>query len=153
MTAEALWQASGLSGPYEAWAFGEASDKLAELVLRGVKTATCSAFDLYEAEGEPLPKPGDYSVILDARGEAVCVIRTVKVAIAPFCQVTADHARREGEGDLSLAYWRQAHRDFLTRELASIHRAFHEDTRVVCEEFQLVYPRCSPTPATGSPVR
>ena len=54
MTAEQMWLLSGLTGPYEAWAFGEAADELADLVLRGIKTATCSAYDLYEAEGEPL---------------------------------------------------------------------------------------------------
>ena len=48
MTAEELWERSGLSGTYEAWAFGEASDKLAELVVQGIKTATCSAYDLYQ---------------------------------------------------------------------------------------------------------
>ena len=49
MTAEELWKSSGLEGTYEAWAFGEAPDKLADLVVRGIKTATCSAYDLYAA--------------------------------------------------------------------------------------------------------
>ena len=48
MTAEELWEKSGLSGDHEAWAFGEAPDKLAELVIQGIKTATCSAYDLYQ---------------------------------------------------------------------------------------------------------
>ena len=67
MTAEELWKSSGLEGAYEAWAFGEAPDKLAELVVRGIKTATCSAYDLYAAENEPLPEAGDYSVILNSK--------------------------------------------------------------------------------------
>ena len=33
MTAEELWAKSGLSGQYEAWAFGGAPDKLAALVM------------------------------------------------------------------------------------------------------------------------
>ena len=49
MTAEELWRCSGLTGEYEAWAFGEAPDKLASLVKGGIKTATCSAYDLCEA--------------------------------------------------------------------------------------------------------
>ncbi len=56
---------AGLTGPYESWAFGDAPDKLVALVKNGVKTATCLSYDLYQAEGEPIPKTGDYSVILD----------------------------------------------------------------------------------------
>ena len=48
MTAEELWEKSGLSGTYDAWAFGEAPDELAELVIQGIKTATCSSYDLYQ---------------------------------------------------------------------------------------------------------
>ena len=56
MTAEELWQKSGLSGEYEAWAFSDAPDKLAALVQEGIKTATCSSYDLYVAENEPIPR-------------------------------------------------------------------------------------------------
>lgn len=53
MTAEELWERSGLSGSYEAWSFGEVPDKLAELVVQGIKTAACSAYDLYQINNEP----------------------------------------------------------------------------------------------------
>ena len=139
MTAAELWKRSGLEGTYEAWAFGEAPDKLARLVLCGKKTATCSAYDLYEADGEPLPQAGEYSVILDSEEDAVCVIRTVRVTVCAFDEVTAEHARKEGEGDLSLGYWRQVHEAFLRRELASVGKAFSGQTKVVCEEFEVVF--------------
>ncbi|MEE1251433.1 MAG: hypothetical protein UHU19_19720 [Lachnospiraceae bacterium] len=72
MTAEEMWQEfcqkkNIQNKTYEAWAFcggGPAADELAQLVLAGEKTATASAYDCYLAEGEALPKPGDYSVIL-----------------------------------------------------------------------------------------
>ena len=139
MTAEELWQESGLSGSYEAWPFGEAPDKLAALVMQGTKTATCSSYDWYEAHNEPIPRVGDYSVILDSNDEAVCIIKTIKVDIVEFNKVSAEHAYKEGEGDRSLAYWREVHSEFLTNELASIHRTFDENARVVCEEFEVVY--------------
>ena len=139
MTAEELWERSGLTGTYEAWSFAEAPDKLAELVVRGIKTATCSAYDLYEAEGEDLPQPGETSVILDSADEAVCIIRTTRVYVVPFDEVTAEHAFREGEGDRSLAYWREVHESFLKEELSSIGRTFDGSARVVCEEFEVVY--------------
>ena len=139
MTAEELWKRSGLTGIYEAWAFGEAPDKLADLVVRGIKTATCSAYDLYLINHEPLPQPGEYSVILNSKEEAVCIIKTIRVYIAEFNQVSAEHAFKEGEGDRSLEYWRKVHENFLINELASVHKSFENNTKVVCEEFEVVY--------------
>ena len=139
MTAEEMWKKSGLTGEYEAWAFDEAADKLADLVVRGIKTATCSAYDLYEIEGEPLPKAGDYSVILNSEDEAVCIIRTTRVYVTEYCRVSEEHAFKEGEGDRSLEYWRTVHENFFTNELATVNRSFNENTRVVCEEFELAY--------------
>ena len=139
MTAEELWERSGIAGSYEAWPFGEAPDKLAELVVQGVKTATCSAYDLYQVNNEPLPKAGDYSIILNSNNEAVCIIKTLKVYVTEFQKVSAEHAFKEGEGDRSLEYWRKVHVNFLTNELASVNLPFDESAKVVCEEFEVVY--------------
>ena len=139
MTSEELWKRSGLIGKYEAWSFGEVPDKLADLVLQGIKTATCSAYDLYLINNEPLPQTGDYSVILNSNEEAVCIIKTLKVYVTEFNQVSEEHAFKEGEGDRSLDYWRKVHESFLTNELASVNRLFNENTKVVCEEFEVVY--------------
>ena len=139
MTPEELWERFGLAGTYEAWSFGEAPDKLADLVLQGIKTATCSAYDLYQINTEPLPQAGDYSVILNSSEEAVCIIKTIKVYVTEFRNVSEEHAFKEGEGDRSLEYWRKVHESFLTNELASVHKGFDENTKVVCEEFEVVY--------------
>ena len=139
MTPEELWERSGLAGTYEAWFFGEAPDKLADLVLQGIKTATCSAYDLYQINNEPLPQAGDYSVILNSSEEAVCIIKTIKVYVTEFKNVSEEHAFKEGEGDRSLEYWRKVHESFLTNELATVHKGFDENTKVVCEEFEVVY--------------
>lgn len=139
MTAEEMWQKSGLGGTYQAWAFGGAPDKLAQLVLDGVKTATCSAVSVYEFQQEEIPKAGDYSVILDSSDHAVCIIQTTKVSVMPFDQVSARHAFLEGEGDRSLEYWRRIHEEFFTDELKAIHQIFDEKMELVCEEFEVVY--------------
>ena len=139
MTAEEMWTASGLTGEYEAWAFGEVPDKLAGLVVNGNKRATSSAYAAYEAEGEEAPKAGEYSIILDSKDEAVCIIKTIKVDIVPFKEVSAEFAAKEGEGDLSLNYWRDVHQSFFTEELKEIGMDFSEDILVVCEEFEVVY--------------
>ena len=139
MTAVELWEKSGLTGTYEAWPFGGAPDKLADLVVQGIKTATCSAYDLYQISDEPLPKEGDYSVILNSREEAVCIIQTTKVYVAEFKDVSDEQAYKEGEGDRTLAYWRKVHENFLINELASVNKTFSQNTKVVCEEFEVVY--------------
>lgn len=145
MTAKEMWalfsRAHDVKGEeYEAWAFGGDPDQLARLVLGGVKTATASACPLYEQEGEPLPRAGEYSVILDAAGEAVCVIRSTKVTVIPFHQVSPEHAWKEGEGDRSLDYWRQVHEEFFRAELTAAGMTFTEEMPVVCEEFERLYP-------------
>lgn len=104
-------------------------DELAALVAAGVKTASCSALQADNAGF----RPGDLSVIEDSRGHAVCVVETLAVEVVRFCDVTADFARAEGEGDLSLEYWRQAHRDYFSR-----NGGFAEDMWLACETFRLV---------------
>ena len=139
MTSQEMWEKSNLKGEYQAWAFGEVPDKLAELVKSGEKVATSSAFALYEIEGEPIPKEGDYSVILNSKDEAVCIIKTTNVEVKEFCKVSKEFAYKEGEGDKSLSYWRKVHEDFFTKELASIGMKFSEHSLVVCEEFEVVF--------------
>lgn len=145
MTGQELWAEffakTGVTAEYDGWAFGDDPDGLAALVRAGVKTATSSALPLYELEGEPLPEAGACSVLLDGREAAVCVLRTTKVYVVPFRSVSPEHARKEGEGDMSLAHWRAVHRAFFTRELAEAGLSFDEDMPVVCEEFEVVYPK------------
>ena len=122
----------------DAWAFGVEPDLLADLVLRGEKTATASAYDLYAAES--LPQEGTFDVILDSQNQAVCIVEITKVSIQSFNQVSAQHAFKEGEGDKSLAYWRQVHEDFFTDCLGEAGLTFRPESKVVLEEFRKVYP-------------
>lgn len=146
MTHQDMWAAYRAVNPaagddYEAWAYGSDPDGLAELTRAGVKTATSSAGPLYEPEGEPLPRAGECSVILNSRDEAVCITRTTRVYTVPFREVSAGHAYQEGEGDRSLAYWRRVHEDFFRAELSEAGLEFSRLMPVVCEEFEIVYPR------------
>ena len=144
MTEKELWRAfindRGIEDcEYEAWAFGTDADLLANLVLKGEKTATASAYPLYELENEPIPKENEYSVILDSNDNAVCVIKTTKVIVVPFNQVTPKHAYKEGEGDRSLSFWQRVHKEFFTECLAEVGLEFSPEMAVVCEEFVVVY--------------
>ncbi|GAA4170517.1 ASCH domain-containing protein [Gryllotalpicola koreensis] len=127
----------------EAWAFGASSDpaqadRLLTLVLDGVKTATSSSAWDYEAAQEPLPEPGDFSIICDSTGRPRAVIETTAVEVTPFNEVDAAHAAAEGEGDRTLAYWRREHERFW-RAHSENDRGFAADMPVVCERFVVVF--------------
>ena len=145
MTPKEMWQAYKKINPkigddIDAWAFGDLADELADLVLRGEKTATASAYELYKLENEPLPQAGSFDVILDSQDRAVCIVEITKVSVLPFNEVSAEHAFKEGEGDKSLAYWQQFHQAFFTECLAEAGLEFSQETGVVLEEFRKVYP-------------
>lgn len=123
----------------ESFAFGdspEMADTLAALVVSGPKRGTAGLLADYEARGESAPTPGDVWVVLDGSGRPAAVIRTTAVEIVPFREVDAAFAFDEGEGDRSLAYWRDAHRDYFGRTSPG----FTESDPVVCERFELLHP-------------
>lgn len=127
---------------YDAEAFGdgpELADELGALILGGEKTATCSALWEWETEGEPITEVGRMTVVLDGRGDPLCVIETTEVEVRRFDEVDERFACEEGEGDRSLAYWREAHRRFFGRTLPKIGREFSRDMPLVCERFRVVY--------------
>lgn len=115
------------------------ADELGALITQGVKTATCSALWEWEAEGNPLPEDGYITIILDGRGEPLGIVETIEISIRKYNEVDANFAREEGEGDLSLKYWRAAHKRYFTRILAKIGKEFSEDMPLVCERFHLIH--------------
>ncbi len=135
-------EATGIDGRHEAWAFGDPSalpdlsTELALLVRNGPKRATAGLLSDYEREGEPLPQPGDLSIILDGHGSPVCVIRTTEVDIRPFGGMDEAFAWDEGEGDRTLEGWRRAHEWFFAQGGATIG----DDTLMVLERFELLWP-------------
>ena len=127
---------------YEAYYYGypEIADELCRLVMEGEKRATTGLLKLYELENGPLPREGDYSVILDSREQPRCITRISRVTQVKFSDITEEYARCEGEGDKSLAYWKEAHRQVFERECREdCGIGFTEDMICVCEEFDVVY--------------
>jgi uncharacterized protein YhfF len=115
------------------------ADELGALIAQETKTGTCSALWEWDAEGNPIPEKGLVTIVLDGRGEPLCIVETVEVTIRNYNEVAADFARAEGEGDLSLEYWRAAHKNFFSHTLAKIGKEFSEDMPLVCERFRVIY--------------
>ena len=128
---------------YDVWYFGDGRElaaELGELARQGIKTATCGSLWEYEAEGEPLPQPGEYSLVTDYDGRPLCIIQIVEVEVKPMNAVDAAFAYEEGEDDRTLESWRAAHLRFFERSLPAIGKTPQEDMPLVCERFRKVYP-------------
>jgi len=129
--------------PPQAWSFGdepELAERLLDAVLAGDKTATTSAQWDYDAEGAPMPVVGELSILLDGASHPRALIRTTSVETRAFGEVDEDFAAAEGEDDRTLESWRAGHEAYFRRNLPE-GREFSEDMPVVCERFELLYPR------------
>ncbi len=106
--------------------------------MNGIKTATCSALVFYKVEDEPIPKVGEYNIILNGDERPVALTKTTEVTITPMNEVSEDFAISEGEGDRTYRYWWEVHEQFFKKELATIGIEFSEDLLLVCERFELI---------------
>ncbi|CDH31697.1 ASCH domain-containing protein [Xenorhabdus bovienii] len=71
--------------------------------------------------------------IKDGNERSVCVVRTTVIRLVRFTDVIEEMARKKGEGDLSLSYWRKEHQNFFERE-----GTYSENMELVFEEFELI---------------
>lgn len=110
------------------WTFGIDTDKLVKLVLDGKKTATTS---LYEYDS--LPTIGELSILTDSNNNDICILKTKKVIITEFTNITWDLAKLEGENN-SLKEWRKVHKDYFNK----IDSTFNDDTKIIFEIFEVV---------------
>lgn len=128
----------------DAFGFGgqaEIADELAALVLAGRKRATTSLLVEYSQCGEPLPKAGDLSIVLNGSDQPVAIIERTAVELLPFSAVGADYAQHEGEGDGSLGHWVAVHTCYFNRILEPLGGRLEAATLVICQSFRLVWPR------------
>jgi uncharacterized protein YhfF len=136
---------NGIAESFEgAWSFGdslELGDELLELVLSGKKTGMATLVVELEKEGEKMPKVGDYNIILDGKGSPKAVIRTTKIVIKPFNEVEEPFAHSEGEDDRTLESWRREHWKYWTRKGRKSGFTMKEDLLVICENFEVYFPK------------
>ncbi len=124
-------------------AFGdsaEMADELGGLICDGQKTATAALLWDYEHDDELPPTAGDLMVTIDWNGNILALLRMTDVRVVPFNQVDAEFARDEGEGDLTLEYWRLAHWRFFSRVCVRIDREPTQTMPIVCQRFELLHP-------------
>ncbi|MEU6486998.1 ASCH domain-containing protein [Streptomyces sp. NPDC046887] len=122
---------------------GPLREQLVAAVLAGEKTSTTGLVAEYEAEGEPLPRPGDRSVLVDSADRAVAVVEVTGVRVLPLGQVDLRHALDEGEGYATVAQWRAAHEEFWHSEpvrtaVGDPQFTVDDTTLVIAERFRVV---------------
>ncbi len=110
-----------------------------DLILRGEKQASCSMEYWYSHEGEALPKVGHLQVVTNWSGNPICIIEITSVSNCKYNEITAEFAALEGEGDKTLAWWRDAHWTFFSLECEELGIQPSEDMLLVLEEFKVVY--------------
>jgi uncharacterized protein YhfF len=147
---ENYWQAylatishnSSANQKYDVSQFGDNSclaNQLSDLVVKGIKTATCSALWEWETEGISLPEMGFKTIVIDGNEQPSCIIETTEVTIKPYIEVDAQFAYDEGEGDRSLEFWRQEHWNYFSRVLPKIGKHPTLEMLLVCERFRVIY--------------
>lgn len=110
------------------WQFGIDNDKLVELVLKGIKTATTCLNNTI------IPQVGERSILTFENEKKACIIETKKVIITKFKNITSEMAFLEGEGDRTLEYYKKTHIDYFK----SIEPNFSEETEVIFEIFEVI---------------
>ena len=121
---------------------GPGRDRIVAAIRARGKTATSALEQEYTVAGDPLPVVGERGMVIDSRGEPVCVIETTAIEVVALRDVPLAHALAEGEGYASVAQWRAGHVRFWTsdamREELGAGFAVDDDTRVVLERFAVV---------------
>jgi len=114
-------------------------DELSALAAAGQKRGTAHMKLQFEHEAIPMRKPGDGWIVTTVAKRPVCLVRMTNIAIVPWNEVTEEFAASEGEGDLSLRHWREAHFDYFQEQLERWGETWREDMPIVCESFALAW--------------
>jgi uncharacterized protein YhfF len=118
---------------------GFQASQLAHLVAKGRKRLTAGWVASHRKSGVAIPLVGGVSIVTDGFGIPIAAIRTNKVEVIPFCAVTAEMARAEGEGDLTLEDWQRGHLEYWRGiEAPQVNLTFADDEPIFVEWFEVL---------------
>jgi len=145
---DTFWQAfrrhAGLDhGNYVVGSFGDSPEmatELADLAMAGIKRGTVGLARDYGEGREPMPKPGDFVMMLDGERRPRFIWRTTEVTIKPLSQADEAFAWDEGEGDRTRDWWLDAHRRYFARQASREGFDIDDEILTVFERFEVVWP-------------
>jgi uncharacterized protein YhfF/ribosomal protein S18 acetylase RimI-like enzyme len=126
---------------YEIWSFGYGdyqANKLLGYVKQGIKTGTSSAYEMYD-ETEKKPEKNVLSIVTYGNGFPGCIIKTTEIRNKAFNEISEEEAKSEGEGNLTLEYWREVHEKFFREEYDEKGMIFSYNIPVIYEKFELIF--------------
>jgi uncharacterized protein YhfF len=115
------------------------TDELIALYLKGKKYAGSSLVEDFVTAGDPLPKVGNYWIVLGSDQSPKLILKTKKIEINKFGKLPERIAIAEGEGDLSLSYWRQVHTALYSPYLEKWNVKDINEAHVITEFFEVAY--------------
>jgi uncharacterized protein YhfF len=145
---DTFWQAfrryAGLDHDnYVVGSFGDSPEmatELADLAMAGIKRGTVNLARDYGEGREPMPKPGDFVMMLDGERRPRFIWRTTEVTIKPLSQADEAFAWDEGEGDRTRDWWLDAHRRYFARQASREGFDIDDEILTVFERFEVVWP-------------
>lgn len=117
----------------------EITDELLSLYLIGKKTAGSSVVEDFLSAGDQLPQIGNYWIFLNSKEVPSCILKTINTKIHKFNDVPVEIAVAEGEGDLTLEYWRKVHGGLYIPYLTLWGLNDINEANVITEFFEVVY--------------
>jgi len=115
------------------------ADECADLVVNRVKRATSPSVWSIKKNKEKFPEIGDIAIVTDWEGFPKAIIRTIKVDIVKFKDISPEYAFLEGEGDKSLAYWRNVHLEYYSNEMSAFGELPDDNMDIICEQFERIW--------------
>lgn len=127
-------------------AFGDSmrlGDELLALVTHGPKRATAELVAQFEADGDPVPRPGDHWVVADGAGVPTVILRTSELRVGRLESVDDAFAWDEAEDDRTRGSWLAGHRRYFRRscQRLGLDPEKLDELDVVFERFEVVWPR------------
>lgn len=117
----------------------EDADECADLVVNRVKRATSPSVWSIKKNKEKFPEIGDIAIVTDWEGNPKAIIKTIKVDIVKFKDISPEYAFLEGEGDKSLVYWRAVHLEYYSNEMRAFGELPDDNMDIICEQFERIW--------------
>ena len=117
------------------------ADRLIDMTLAGMMRANAGPMHYFgEGREEPVPKAGEYALLLDSRKRPRLIYRMTRVSVAPLSLMSEQHAWEDGQGGGDREELLAVYRRSFTRQARLRRFEMHDDIETMFESFEVVWP-------------